>query len=137
MTINSCTVEKYGDDSIILAAPYASDLFVTVNEKVLEGWSVVPATANVTSLMKHVIMSKKEQKAPTPPEPVVSNVQEPTQEPVQDVVEGDPVGLDYPLIKGFLHDKGKLEDYGKGFGIDLKKNKSFKNMLKDLEDHVG
>lgn len=33
--------------------------------------------------------------------------------------------------------KDALEDYGKLFGIDLKKNKSFSNMLKSLEAHVN
>lgn len=33
--------------------------------------------------------------------------------------------------------KDSLEDYGKLFGIDLKKNKSFSNMLKSLEAHVA
>lgn len=32
--------------------------------------------------------------------------------------------------------KAKLEEYGKEFGIDLKRNKSFENMLESLEAHV-
>lgn len=32
--------------------------------------------------------------------------------------------------------KQELETYGKQFGIDLKKNKSFDNMLKDLVAHI-
>ena len=44
--------------------------------------------------------------------------------------------IDSDLVKSFKGDKDKLEDYGKTFGIDLKKSRSFKNMLKDLENFV-
>ena len=44
--------------------------------------------------------------------------------------------IDSDTVIGFNGDKDKLEKYGLTFGIDLKKNKSFKNMLLDLQTHL-
>lgn len=60
---------------------------------------------------------------------------EPTQANVE--VEASKPVFELKPVEDFGDDKNALEEYGKEFGIDLKKNKSVANMYKDLEDFVA
>jgi hypothetical protein len=80
-----------------------------------------------------------------PEEPVVEAV-ESSSEPVPFISMDEPVteeslvfDKEYALSLSTdekQESKNKLADYGEKFGITLKKNKTFENMLSDLEEHV-
>lgn len=120
------SIEKYDDESIYLAGASGEDFLKTVAEKAKEGYSIVENTVMLNMYVKRCVMKK------TPTVVVEGSKQEPVQSSVK-----QPVKYSQAVIGSFKGDKNKLEQYGKEFGIELKKSKSFDNMVKDLEDHVG
>lgn len=67
---------------------------------------------------------------------VVSYVEVPTKETI--IPESIDVEFASSLYKGDSKTQAKLdlEEYGKRFGIDLNRNKTFDNMMKDLHKHL-
>lgn len=120
------SIEKYDDESIYLAGASGEDFLKTVAEKAKEGYSIVENTVMLNMYVKRCVMKKNST--------VV--VEDSKQEPVQSSTK-QPSTYSQAVIGSFKGDKNKLEQYGKEFGVELKKSKSFENMVKDLEDHVG
>ena len=148
---STCTIQKYDDDSIYITATWSEDMIKTVIDKALEGYRLVPNTVNMTMAVKQLVMSKNESK--TNPEPVVeapvgdADKQLPLdldddsiaeQEVVEEVVEA-PTETTKPTvtdaqIAALNGNKDKLEALGRTLGVELKKSKSFSNMVNDLKD---
>ena len=61
---------------------------------------------------------------------------EPEETPTEVVQEFEVVQIPSLAPLSTFKDKDELEDTGKTYGIDLKKNKSLKNMYNDLEAHI-
>jgi hypothetical protein len=70
------------------------------------------------------------------PAPVQEVPEKVSEEVIEESSEDGPIQLDLDYIDSLGSDKDKLEDYGKTFGIDLKKSRSFKNMVKDLKAYL-
>ena len=71
-------------------------------------------------------------------EEVVEEVEAPAEETTEEVVEETTEkSVDEVLAEAkAIRTKAELEEYGFQYGIDLNKQKSLKNMLKDLEAHI-
>lgn len=67
---------------------------------------------------------------------LVEEVVLPEKEDISEETEFQPLGEEVKPLSAFKK-KDDLEAYGKGFGIDLNKTKTLKNMYADLEAHIA
>lgn len=121
------SVRKRNEYEIEVAGYLIEDWLNEIIEKSHEGYRIVEGSVVAFSTSKVAVMTKEAFKE-TPVQVVTEEVTE---------VDTAEETLDMELIESFDGDKNLLEEYGKDFGIDLKKNKKFENMLSDLIDHVG
>jgi hypothetical protein len=135
-----------GDDSLIEVSGYVTEEWIKdIISKSNEGYRLVEGTAVAFSSLKVIRMTNVPEDPQKTPEEVtdveVGDIEEssnPSEEPSEELTEVSKEStLDMELIESFEGDKSLLEEYGKDFGIDLKKNKKFENMLSDLVAHVG
>lgn len=134
MTTASYTNITVGDVSKINVTAYLlEDLLNTVIDLSNQGYEIVTGSTVGYGQVKSVVMSKKVTEQVTTVKEV-NSVLEDTKQPEED---SSLVVLDEDYLITITGDKDSLEEYGKDFGIDLKKNKSYDNMLKDLRDFVG
>ena len=124
------SIEKYDDESIYLAGASGEDFLKTVAEKAKEGYTVVENTVMLNMYVKRCVMKKPEQVDLKAPVGLADSIPtEPVKQPVPTYSQA--------VIGSLKGDKNKLEQYGKELGVELKKSKSFENMVKDLEDYVA
>ena len=143
------TIRKRNENEIEVSGYLVEDWVNEIIKKSFEGYRIVEGSMVAFSTSKTVVMTNAEE---TIEEPVEETIEEPIEEPVEVIVEepeqeevvveeatneAETATLDMELIESFEGDKNLLEEYGKDFGIDLKKNKKFENMLGDLIQHVG
>lgn len=134
MTTASYTNMTVGDVSKINVTAYLlEDLLNTVIDLSNQGYEIVTGSTVGYGQVKSVVMSKKVTEQVTTVKEV-NSVLEDTKQPEED---SSIVVLDEDYLITIAGDKDSLEAYGKDFGIDLKKNKSYDNMLKDLREFVG
>ena len=124
------SIEKYDDESIYLTGASGEDFLKTVAEKAKEGYTVVENTVMLNMYVKRCVMKKPEQVVLKAPVGLADSIPtEPVKQPVPTYSQA--------VIGSLKGDKNKLEQYGKELGVELKKSKSFENMVKDLEDYVA
>lgn len=102
--------------------------------------SVVAYSLSKTLRMRPMASEDVDQYINTKDEEIVISKEEIIAESDSEVVEtqtGNDLDIDYALIKTFSGDKEKLEAYAiETFKIDLPRNKTFKNMIKELETQL-
>ena len=135
------TIRKRNENEIEVSGYLVEDWVNEIIKKSFEGYRIVEGSMVAFSTSKTVVMTNAEDPVEeTIEEPVEVIVEEPVEEEVvveEATNEAETATLDMELIESFEGDKNLLEEYGKDFGIDLKKNKKFENMLGDLIQHVG
>jgi len=109
-------------DFVTISGFTSEEFLQSVVDYASDGYTIVTGTAFLFGASKQVDMYKPKGNKKTVAEAIV----------VPEVVTPD---LE-TAITSFNGDKNKLEEYGKTLGIDLKKNKKFGNMVKDLKDYL-
>lgn len=141
---STCSVRQFNDTTVILSSSISEDLLKEVVNKANEGYTIVDGTSQMHRIRFQVCMEKVSEEAINTEEEkdeIVAD-QKKEDEPAPDVVdEGDSEetksekpSIDYELIKTFDGNKETLENYARDtFNVELKRSRSFKNMIKDLE----
>lgn len=141
---STCSVQQFNDTTIILSSSISEDLLKEVVNKANEGYTIVDGTSQMHRIRFQVCMEKVSEKAVIVEDKVEENAivanQEETEEPEVDgetdseETKSEKPSIDYELIKTFDGNKETLENYARDtFNIELKRSRSFKNMIKDLE----
>lgn len=141
---STCSVRQFNDTTVILSSSISEDLLKEVVNKANEGYTIVDGTSQMHRIRFQVCMEKVSEKAAIVEGKVEENAivadQEETEKPevdgesVSEVTKSEKPSIDYELIKTFDGNKETLENYARDtFDIELKRSRSFKNMIKDLE----
>lgn len=128
---------------IEISATNTEDWLNKIIEKSKEGYEIVEGTVIAYSLSKICRMIKTDDKelpieTKQEAEEITKEIltEEIAKQEPEEVVKESKIDREY--IKSMEGDKNLLEIYGiEKFGINLQRNKTFKNMLKDLEEFVA
>ena len=102
-------------------------------------------TATYPQFFKEIVEETVEEKVEAPAEktveetveaPVEEEVEETVEETVEEEVEETKSVTDIINEARAIKTKAELEEFGLVYGIDLNKQKSLRNMVKDLEAHL-
>lgn len=141
---STCSVRQFNDTTVILSSSISEDLLKEVVNKANEGYTIVDGTSQMHRIRFQVCMEKVSEEAVVEDaveDEIVADQKE-EDEPAPDVLdEGDSEvtksekpSIDYEVIKTFDGNKETLENYARDtFDVELKRSRSFKNMIKDLE----
>lgn len=144
---STCSVRQFNDTTVILSSSISEDLLKEVVNKANEGYTIVDGTSQMHRIRFQVCMEKVSEEAITIEEEeeenaIVADQEEDEAEPEANVdgetnseeTESEKPSIDYELIKTFDGNKETLENYARDtFNVELKRSRSFKNMIKDLE----
>lgn len=123
------SIEVYPDESIYISGISGDDFLEAVAQKGAEGYKICKGATMLSMYIKRCVMSKQVSTTAEQPVEAAQTSEEVVKEPVEKYSQA--------MVSSFKNNKDKLENYGRLFGIELKKSKSFDNMVRDLEDHVG
>lgn len=142
------SVTKVNENEITVASRLGDAFLNKVIELAGEGYKVIPNSTVNHRLLHKVSMTKEElkqeevvqvEKDVLTPEPVQEPVQEEKteEESSEEVADDTPIGYNQTIVDSLGGDKERLEEYGRTLGIELRRNRSFNNMVKDLKKALG
>lgn len=133
MNNTTATTRKSNKDGVtqaFISAYMLEDLLQSVIEISNDGYEIVKGSTVSYGQIKSVVMSKTEE-APSEGTLIVTEENDDGS-----FIEDDSDKLDRDYLTSIEGNKKKLELYGRKIGIELKKSKSYANMLIDLEDYA-